>query len=571
MEFEQSQNFNDRLSQWVANQGFWFQIRYSMIGAGTKGTLIYQLVRMSFRVLVFLLILSAAIGVFLVRRTGFVSFHQDFKTEMKSALNASEVEVLGLERVQGNLWVNGLACKGDKDTFYSSMEARNIRCTMRLLDGLVGRWDPGVITMSRLQMEVRAGADDDQSAKLLGDSLFKQFPDIDAKTFEIADASIRWGYGRAIAPGTISLLAQAGIPEQGFESEHTRGSILNSFLRIQRTGEELRFSFKGGKLSQNWLEDLDIVELVVVCTRDRMLFEKASFKRDSGTVDFSGLTITTGARPILAGMMKINNLSISGMVPPPVRSFVEGSLSGDFRITGSTNSSEGIVFEGNVRLDSGDIISVRDQIHLLQALSVVDFSRNYHRIDFHDGTFHLKTEGGGMEVTDLSLKSEDNTTLEGKLKVRLPNLEETKRELEKGPSDNNTRMLNNNDDADLAAMKMKLDDDFTLKRAALAAKREREGKSGNSSRSLFVDQEEILLERRRLEAEASIRLSKTLRYEGLIKITLLPDSFERAPKLAEKFPVDPESGRVPMMIPIEGSLFEITLKQAEDIYQQGKR
>jgi hypothetical protein len=36
MESEQSQNFNERLSQWVANQGFWFQIRYSMTGYTTE-------------------------------------------------------------------------------------------------------------------------------------------------------------------------------------------------------------------------------------------------------------------------------------------------------------------------------------------------------------------------------------------------------------------------------------------------------------------------------------------------------------------------------------------------------
>ena len=67
-------------------------------------------------------------------------------------------------------------------------------------------------------------------------------------------------------------------------------------------------------------------------------------------------------------------------------------------------------------LDSGDLISIRDRLHLLQALSVVDFSRNYHRIDFREGSFRLKTSGGGMELTDLVLKSDDQTRLEGKLK-----------------------------------------------------------------------------------------------------------------------------------------------------------
>jgi hypothetical protein len=66
-------------------------------------------------------------------------------------------------------------------------------------------------------------------------------------------------------------------------------------------------------------------------------------------------------------------------------------------------------------------------------------------------------------------------------------------------------------------------------------------------------------------------LSRTLRYEGLFRITLPADAFERAPKLAAQFPVDANIGRIPMLVPIEGNLYEITLTQAEDIYQQGTR
>ena len=67
MESEQSQNFNERLSQWVANQGFWFQIRYSMTGSGTKGTAMFHLLRMGFRLLLFLIVAAIGTWVYLVR------------------------------------------------------------------------------------------------------------------------------------------------------------------------------------------------------------------------------------------------------------------------------------------------------------------------------------------------------------------------------------------------------------------------------------------------------------------------------------------------------------------------
>jgi hypothetical protein len=93
---------------------------------------------------------------------------------------------------------------------------------------------------------------------------------------------------------------------------------------------------------------------------------------------------------------------------------------------------------------------------------------------------------------------------------------------------------------------------------------------GEGASSLF-DRLGLSLEMRRLEEQAANRLSTTLRYEGLFRITLPADAFERAPKLAAQFPVDANIGRIPIMVPIEGGLYEITLTQAEDIYQQGTR
>jgi hypothetical protein len=37
------------------------------------------------------------------------------------------------------------------------------------------------------------------------------------------------------------------------------------------------------------------------------------------------------------------------------------------------------------------------------------------------------------------------------------------------------------------------------------------------------------------------------------------------------YPVDRETNRIPMRVPIEGHLYELTLKQAEDIYVMGQR
>ncbi len=544
MESEQSQNFNERLSQWVANQGFWFQIRYSMTGSGNKGTLMFHLLRMVSRVLIFLLVVAIGGWVYLVKVTGTTQFKDGFEDSLKEGLFASEIELTGFSRSYGQLGINRLACQGGDEAFFTSLEARNIRGKMGLLDGFSGKWDTGTISISTLDLELRAGADDAESAQLLAKAVFDRSPRVEIKTLEVADANLRWGY-----------------------SDRTRGSIDHSLLKIQRMEEGLKLTFTGGTFSQNWLRNLQIVNLVVEVAPGGLVFEKAEFKRGLGTVDFSGLKVAAGERPTVDGSARIRNLAIEDIVPAVMRSFIEGSISGDFRVTGSTNSLEGIGFAGKVTLDGQDSISLRQRIHLLKALSDLDYVRNYHRVDFREGSFYLKTTGGGMEVIDVNLKADDLFTLEGNMRVRLPTTEESKAAAENRALVGGSTIFNG-DDSEPDDSGSKTDEmDFTLSKAA---RRIKDGKQTDSSTSLS-SRLALNLAARQLEAQASARASRTLRYEGMFRITLLADAFERAPRLVQQFPVDPQLGRIPLMVPIEGTLYEVTLKQAEDLYQQGRR
>src|SRR6478735_5369855 len=112
MESEPSQNFNERLSQWVANQGFWFQIRYSMTGSGTKGTAMFHLLRLGFRLAIFLLVAGAGAWIYLVKVAESEKFKTGLQTSIKEGLFASDAELEGFSRTQGQLVINRLACQG---------------------------------------------------------------------------------------------------------------------------------------------------------------------------------------------------------------------------------------------------------------------------------------------------------------------------------------------------------------------------------------------------------------------------------------------------------------------------
>lgn len=546
MENEQLQDFNERLGQWMANQGFWFQLRHSMSGSGVKGRTMFHLLRLGSRLLVFLLLVSLGIWIYLMKRTSSTSFTTDLRNDLKGGLSASQLE-MGFVHSRGQFEIAKLAAEGGNQTFFTTLEARNVRGKMGLLDGLVGIWQPGVISLSRLDIELRAGADDADSARKFAEALFARSENVEIHAFDVADATLRWGF-----------------------SEKTRGAIESSTMRAQRTLKGWRLGFKGGTFSQNWLRGLDVVNLVVNCEPDGLVFEKVELRKGGGSVDFTGLRVSGGERPELRGIAKIRNLSLDEILPPAARSFIEGTISGDFQVSGSTNSSDGVCFAGEVVLDGGNVVALRERIHLLKALSVVDYSRNYHRIDFREGSFRIKTGGGGMKLTDVKLKAGDLFTLEGNMTVRPPTDKEVEEAVARGEGMNDAPLPDGLAGSPAARDVPESPAAMSLKRDALEARRIRDGQQSPDSLTLF-DRLGLSLQMRQMQNQAADRLSRMLRYEGMFRITIPGDAFERGAALHQAYPVDAATGRIPMEVPIDGYLYDLTLKQTEDIYLKGKR
>jgi len=547
MESEQLTNFNDRLNQWISSQGFWFQLRYSITSGGSRGALMFQLFNAGLRVLIFLAIVGIALAAYLVKRPNTNRFKAELKESIKAGLSGTEVEIRGASRVQGQLGIARISCQGGDGSFFSSLEAKNIQSKMGLLDGVLGQWDMGAVGISILNLELKAGADDGDSAKKLADAFFRKWDSVSIQSLDIGDASLQWGY-----------------------SEPTRGGIEHCSIKIQRGDQFMKIVVKGGRFHQNWLQGLEIVNLTIACDPNGMTFEKAELRAGEGTVDFSGLKVIGGERPMLDGVVKIRKLAMEHTLPDVLDGFVEGSISGDFTVSGSTNTAEGVSFAGKVTLDGDDTISLREKFHVLRALSVVDYVRNYHRLDFRKGSFQLKTKGGGLVIEDLSIQTDDHFSLEGNVAVRLPTLEEAQAAVAKNTIAGGTPLFANETSGMEKAGKAD-GGDFSLRRAAMEEKKVKQEQDALGGNVSLLDRMSLAFEARDIEKEEVKRISGSLRYSGTLKVTLPPDAFERAPKLATQLPVDADLGRIPLMIPIEGTLYELTLKQAEEIYQLGIR
>ncbi len=566
MESEQLQSFNERLSQWISSQGFWFQLRFSMAG-GNASTALYHLLRIGFRVFLFLLLVGAGGFYYLIKRVEKPEFSKQLTGAIGKHLDAAECRIESFRRIQGEFNLRRIACAGAPNAFYSAFEAANITCRMGLLDGLTGVWKPGPILIKRLDMEVRTGADDPDSAARRAESFLRDFPEFDLSTVEVSDATIRWGFSKVFDPRI-----RAG------QVEPAKGEIKNSRMTVLRTDGGYRLQFRGGTFSQNWFEKLEIVELSAFIGPKGIQIEKGEFiartdgsKSVSGTVSFIGVKVGGGDRPAVSGMVRLSKVPLELLLPSRVEGFVEGSISCDLKMSGSTNTSDGIGFEGLVVMNGEDCITIRDRIHIFKALSVVDVFNNYKKLDFREGSFVLKSSAGLLSVSEVNLKSTDIITLQGAMRVRLPNQEEVQNAVSKRSTGELAPVFaGDNTVDDLAITKDDSgENEMSLKRAAESDKAAEGGVSSGDS-GLFKQMADSAISRQVIQQGMEL-FSKNLRYEGKFRLSIPGDSFERAPDLKQMHPPDPTTGRISIDVPIEGNIYEITLSQAEDIYVKGRR
>jgi hypothetical protein len=114
--------------------------------------------------------------------------------------------------------------------------------------------------------------------------------------------------------------------------------------------------------------------------------------------------------------------------------------------------------------------------------------------------------------------------------------------------------------------------DITLEKAAAKAEEARRLGFGKSDEdATLFEKLGLNIENRRLEEKAAERLSRSFYYEGRFEISLPGNAFEKAPKLEDIYPARDPNGRILMEVPLSGVLYDLTIGQAEEIYEKGAR
>ncbi len=533
---EQWQNFNERLSYWISKQGFWFQLKYSLPRGGRKGAFMFHFVHLFLQFMLFL-IAAALLGVAVVKMTGEEKFTKAVSKVFREKFSADEIEIRGVSRERGKFTITRLAMIADKGSFFTGLELSNLICRRDFFVDFGKTWKPGIVEISKLNLSIRAGADSDEGARAISDVLFQDLGSIKPDAIHVGNMSLKWGY-----------------------TERSRGSISESQMKAVPLADGWRLTFRGGTFTQNWLKNLLIEELDVVITSKGIRFNKAVFSKSGGSVILDQFEIVAGQRPMVSGQMKIKAMNISSMLPVVATSFVQGKISGEFTVSGSTNSTEGIGFDGEVALEEGDVITLRDKIPLFRALSVVDANQTYRRVDFRIGSFYLEIAAEGLVFSNIKILADEVMSLTGKIVVRKPKSDE---ELALDDGSEFFRGIVNSDET-------VEDVDITLRKAGRVSNNDEIGVQKEVDKSLF-GRLEILRESRRAEEFETEKLSQSFRYEGECNITLMKTAFDRAPELKAAYPPISESGRIPITVPIKGLLYEVTADLANEIYEKGRK
>jgi hypothetical protein len=426
---------------------------------------------------------------------------------------------------------------------------------MGLMDGLLGTWDANQISVDRMSVNVKAGAETEEEAMALGRSLSKRFDSLRFQALECQNTRIAWGY-----------------------SLRTMGSISQSKMVVIRQDNGWRLRFTGGTFQQNWLRNLHIDELILVCTDKAITVEKGQFSvmiplselsadKAHGKVTFEDVKVTGGLRPGFSGSVIFENLPLHELLQDSYKDCIEGSISGRLKVQGSTNATDGVTFAGRVSLNEADEIILRSQLPLLNSLSILSPAGSFRKITFNEGYFNIKTSGGSLAISDINLIAPEQMEMRGGFLVRPAKSEEVNEMVRKGSITDEIAqgLIATGSEISSGA------DELSLRRATELAGKGEKSKTGFdtqiSDNSLPFAAEAMASE---LQVKTAEKLAITSIFEGKVSLTLPAAAFANAPSVAKMARMADETS-ILLDTELQGNISDLTRTQAENLLMLEKK
>lgn len=544
---EKLDEFQSRLSTWVAKQGLLFQLTHGGGVRGAQSTLFIWAGRMLLRLFIFGVIVAIGFWVYLVKRVDLAWFQTDLKAGIVKNLGATEGKTGSILRSRGQLEIGKIDLVGGDDSFFTTASMRGIRTRMGLFDGVIGGWNGETIQVDQLTAELKAGEEQNELGTRIFQRLFRRVSTFQFSQIEINTANLSWGY--------------SGV---------TRGSIVGSQVRASRKDGGWSLIVTGGLFSQNWIKDLAVerMEILVLPTGIEIREAKLKGSRD-GELAFSANLVGPSSNPKLTGKGTFRGFSLDNYFTEEVADMVSAKFSGDLFLSGSPYASTGV----SMRIEASlvgekdmtdeekkagrepDSIQLRN-FGLFQSISVADHYRSYKNVHYDSGNFTLETREGVAVISKLWLVDQELTQLKGELVVRKrtdKEAEETLRLEEEIKAGTTAPPVPEN----LATK------EFDLLRAARAARVK--AMTEHQIEVILEDERIDLTEQDRFYEAARQRLKQVPILEGRLRIGILAEALKHTPLLAKRYPIDEESGWRWIPLPVQGDLSTAGEKLREEI------
>ena len=511
--------FNEQMNAWLSKQGFWFQLRH----ASGDQTIVPRLIGIALRLLVLLIVCVFGLWIYLVKRVENKSFRENMRSSIELSLKGKDCQIGGFRKKGDIATLSSVTMTGTEESFFHQLSADRIRTSMTLTDGFLKSWNGRSLSIEEIDLKVKAGGSTNESAAASFQSLFVPEDGFQFSRIECEDTNITWGY-----------------------SELNEGSISGSTMIAVRDGDGWILEFIGGSFSQSWLKDLRIKKMVVLCYSKGISIQETELtgKNGEGSLILNA-EIGSGAKPKIKGDIKLRHIPIKALIAPAYNEWVEGNISGEGEVGGSTNSQEGVTFDIDFDLQDGDMISVRDGLPLLSALTVIDVHNSYDKVSFTQGGCEMFTGGGLFKLESLDFEAEDFLTLKGDINARPPSHIEIAQAL---------------DIKDLSKIEDVLENNFKIAIEELDTGDADQIKKPESSKDTIAEffKKDVL-------AEVGIK-----RFFGKLELGLQPNVFAKINELSEEYPLDTETGKVWFDVPLDGTFETLTLKQAKMLYTKGR-
>lgn len=399
MDKERLEEYQNRVAEWIGEQGIIFQLRYAGI-VGNYG-IAKQFGNLLVKLAVFIVAVIGIASFFLNRHFGTDHYRKNLSAQMSEVLGADEIEVGDFNRARGQGTFREIELSGSSDSFFIEGSMEMMTAPFTFLSGFSERWQPSDLSITRASFQLKAGGEEEEMEAAFR-AILETFEHQKLKAVTVEKLDIDWGY-----------------------SKLTYGAIQGSHFRASFVDDRWEVNLKGGKFSQNWLQQLDLVEAQLIVTSTGVEVESLNLKMNEGTLNLSGFIGGTLGMPEfdLSGQMK--SISFGPLIQLSsvrVRDFLSGTISGELKITGSTNRR--IITTGQVTLEDADMVTMREKLEILKTMSVLDINRSYRRVDFDEGSFEFKTSGGGLEINEVNLRAGNLMKLRGGLLSYLPSQKE---------------------------------------------------------------------------------------------------------------------------------------------------